>query len=82
MAFVPENAGRPYAGSEGGSPAGGLMLYVNVPFDVPEKLNMNVPTCVCFVLGPSGCPFVTNAGPCTVVGEIHVPPGITIQSGL
>src|SRR6185312_6479932 len=82
MLLVPENAGSPNAGSEGASPAGGVMAYVNVPLEVPAKLNVNVPTRVAADLGPSGWPFVTYAAPCTVVGEVQVPPGITIQSGL
>ena len=44
MLFVPENAGSPKAGSLEEMPAGGAMLYENVPFAVPEKLNVNEPT--------------------------------------
>src|SRR5690348_15195281 len=85
MLLVPENAGRPNAGSLWASPAGGAMWYENVPFAVPENVKVKLPTCVAPLLTPDcekGSPFVTYTGPVIDVGVVHVPPGITIQSGL
>src|SRR6185437_13204833 len=85
MLLVPDMEDRPKAGSLAARPAGTAMLYANVPACAVAKLNVKVPTGVSCVLEPvwlNGWPLVTKTGPVIDVGVVHVPPGMTIQSGL
>src|SRR5689334_9794249 len=87
MFLVPLNAGRLKAGSVLASPDGGEMLYVNVPTVVLLKEKVNVPTRVTpsafgFQDAAKGVPLVTYASPVSDVGEVQLPPDITIHSGL
>jgi len=54
------------------------------PAEALVKLNVNVPTAVLRTVEPDwwkGTPSVTYAVPVKRVGEVHVPPGTTNQSG-
>src|SRR5690242_4187173 len=89
MGLVPEKDGMLNAGLAGlfVSAAAGATVYWNVPALEEAKLKTNVPTFVApnalaFHGWLKGVPRVTYMSPLYCVGEVQLPTGITIQSGL